>query len=814
MRVRNQLVLLLALLLSILGHAQATASAPHLSVQLVLPPAQIYPGQSFTAGLYFKLEPGWHVYWINAGDSGEPPAIQWSLPAGATAGAMQFPAPKRLPLGPLMDFGYENEVLFPIPMNVAAGFRPEGATAKLGGKITWLVCREVCLPGKATLFVDRPALARPPATPGIVTADQQIIDRLRNTLPQPLPSNDTAKFESTPKGFTLAVETGSRIRSAAFFPFDQNILANAAPQSVQSRPNGLEISLAKDENLRTAPKQLHGLLVLGNGQAFEVHATPGTLALAANSSSTTGFLRIVLLAFAGGIILNLMPCVFPVLFLKGLALVQSSSEERHKLRRHGLVYTLGILVCFWIIVGMLLVLRAAGHNLGWGFQFQSPIFLVLLALLLFFLGLSLAGQFEIGLTLTSAGSGLAAKQGYAGSFFTGVLAVVVATPCTAPLMGAAIGYALANTVAVTITVFTALALGLAAPYLLLAFNPAWTRLLPRPGAWMEVLKQAVSIPLFGTVIWLVWVFNQTAAASSLIFLLIAFLLLAIAGWILGRWPAKSAATASAVIVLIFAVAVPVWALRTLTPSAATRVQDARWQPFTPDLVAKYRSEGKPVFVDFTASWCLSCQVNERVVLDRDDVQQRLQSSGVELVRADWTRHDENHRQRSRRTRTKWRAHLRALFHRPERAASAPAGSPDPRNRPPCARFGATDCRSSSPLRRQTDRLPIPSKSSIGRTHSWSVDSPSLSHSRSASPRTQPASAARLPLSREPTRTVRRIICPIIAGSLSCSNGRIAIVPSQRSSTTAAICRPCRSSGQPKASSGSRFSPPRAESRAI
>ena len=417
-------------------------------------------------------------------------------------------------------------------------------------------------------------------------------------------------------------------------------MANAAPQPVTFPRNGIEISLTKDENLKAAPKELHGLLVLGNGRAYDLHAAPGTLALAANHSSTTALLRIVLISFAGGVILNLMPCVFPVLFLKGLALVQSSAEERGKIRLHGLVYTLGILVSFWIVVGVLLALRAAGHNFGWGFQFQSPLFIVLLALLLFFLGLSLAGQFEIGLTLTSAGSSLAAKQGYAGSFFTGVIAVVVATPCTAPLMGAAIGYALAHSAMVSIVVFTAVALGLAAPYLLLAFNPAWTRLLPRPGAWMEILKQAVSIPIFGTVIWLVWVFNQTVSASSLVFLLTAFLLLAIAGWILGRWPAKAPATVAAVLVLGLAVAVPAWALHVLTPNAATRAQDARWQPFTPELVAKYRAEGKPVFVDFTASWCLSCQVNERVVLDRADVQQRLKSSGVELVRADWTRHDE------------------------------------------------------------------------------------------------------------------------------------------------------------------------------
>ncbi len=646
MRARHSIPLLLCLLLLALRTACAApvASAPHLTVQLVVPPAQIYPGQSFTAGLYFKLDPGWHVYWTNAGDSGEPPSMKWALPSGITAGAMQFPAPTRLPLGPLVDFGYENEVLFPVPINVASDFRPKGGNVTLGGKINWLVCREVCIPGKAELSIDRPALAAPPANPGVVVADQQLIDRFRNTLPQTLPSSDQAKFRATGNGFTLAVETGKRETTAQFFPFDQNILANAAPQPVQPLKNGIELTLTKDENLKAAPDQLHGLLVLDNGRAYEINAVPGALPSATLASPTSGVLRIALLAFVGGIILNLMPCVFPVLFIKGLALVQSSGEDRHKLRQHGIVYTFGILVSFWLVVALLLVLRGAGQQLGWGFQFQSPTFLAFIALLLFFLGLSLAGQFEIGLTLTSAGSGLAAKSGYAGSFFTGVLAVVVATPCTAPFTGAAIGYALANTAFVSFAVFTAMALGLAAPYLLLTFNPSWTRLLPRPGAWMEVLKQAVSIPIFGTVIWLVWVFNQTAGPTGLVALLSAFLLLAIAGWILGRWPAKAPATAAAVIVLLLALALPVFAINKLAPPAANATTatatGTRWEAFTPELVSKYRAQGRPVFVDFTASWCLSCQVNERVVLDRGDVQQRLNSSGVALVRADWTRHDE------------------------------------------------------------------------------------------------------------------------------------------------------------------------------
>jgi thiol:disulfide interchange protein DsbD len=621
----------------------ATATAPHLTVQLVVPPTEIYPGQNFTAGLYFQLEPGWHVYWINAGDSGEPPRIKWTLPEGIAADAMQFPAPKRLPLGPLMDFGYENEVLFPVPMHVSPTFKPTGESATLGGKVDWLVCREVCIPGKATLDVERKALSSPPSSPTFVSADQQLVARLHRTLPQQLPAGMQAKFMPTATGFTLTVITGRHESNAQFFPFDQNQLANAAPQQVTPLNNGLEISLKKDENLQQNLSTLHGLIVLADGNAFEIHAEQGALAAAESSSSDfTGLAKVAGLAFIGGIILNLMPCVFPVLFIKGLSLLQSSQQERHKLRAHGWIYTLGILVSFWIVVTLLLVLRAGGRQLGWGFQFQSPSFIAVIALLLFFLGLSLAGMFEVGLSLTSKGASLAGQHGYAGSFFTGVLAMVVATPCTAPFMGAAIGYALSHSAFVSFVVFTALALGLAAPYLLLTFNPGWTKLLPRPGAWMEILKQATSIPIFATVIWLVWLFAQAAGVTALAGLLAAFLLLAIAGWILGRWPAKSAATATAVVVLALAIALPVFAARKLS-TASTHVNTANnslWEPFSPALVEKYRAQGRPVFIDFAASWCLSCQVNERVILSRSDVQQKLRDAGFALVRADWTNADE------------------------------------------------------------------------------------------------------------------------------------------------------------------------------
>ena len=538
--------------------ASNSADVAHLHVQLVVPAGQLNPGEGVHAGVYFKLEPGWHIYWKNPGDSGEPPHIHWTLPAGITADPLQFPAPKRLPLGPLMDFGYEDEVLFPLDLLVSSNARPGVAT--LHAKVDWLVCREVCIPGKAELEVSR-AVPNTPVEIVYLVSDRGIFNRLVGRLPKPLPDNDKAIFQPAKDGFRLAVETGQREATAEFFPDDQDILDNPAPQKLMPTAKGFVLDLKKDANLVANPAQLKGVLELSGGRAFEIVALPGTVAAAAPSLSWSLLARTSGLAFLGGLLLNLMPCVFPVLFLKGLALVHSGHKELHRLRTHGLVYAAGILVSFWALVAVLLGLRAAGATLGWGFQFQSPVFLALMAGLLFFLGLSLAGQFEIGLTLTSAGGSLAAKQGYTGSFFTGVLAVVVATPCTAPFMGAAIGYALAQPAAVTFAVFTALALGLAAPYVALTLQPAWTRLLPRPGAWMEVLRQAISVPIFVTVIWLAWVLAQAYGAGILAALLASFLLLAIAGWFLGRWPARRWATAVAALILLGVVGLAVFGQR-------------------------------------------------------------------------------------------------------------------------------------------------------------------------------------------------------------------------------------------------------------
>jgi thiol:disulfide interchange protein len=643
----RQIVLILCAGLAAASAAAAPVAGPvraqHLTVELVPLEGSIQPGSSAAVGLHFNLDKGWHVYWVNAGDSGEPPRIKWTLPDGISASAMQFPAPRRLPLGPLMDFGYEDEVLFPMTLTADSTLKAP-STAPLSAHVDWLVCREVCIPGKTDLALPLPVTAQKgPVDP----SRQALFDRFRARLPQPLPSSAKAVFGSTPGGFALAL-TGHPATNAEFFPLEQSQIVNAAPQPVQAVDGGVQISLKKDENFHAQPAHLNGVLLLGDGTAYEIHAPPGALPAAAGGASSAGLvnlLRFCSLAFLGGIILNLMPCVFPVLFIKGLSLVEASRHEHSKVRAHGLVYALGILISFWAVVALLLGLKAGGRQLGWGFQFQSPGFIAVMALLLFFLGLSLAGMFEIGLTVTNTGSSLASRQGYAGSFFTGVLAMVVATPCTAPFMGAAIGFALAQNAGASFAVFTALALGLAAPYVLLTFYPAWMRHLPRPGAWMEVLKQATAVPIFATVIWLVWLFASSAGVDALTALLAALLLLAIAGWILGRWPARRVASVFAVSVIVLAVATPLYALWKFpaadTNSARLGASQSGWEPYSRAAIEQYRAQGRPVFVDFTARWCLSCQVNERAVLNRGDVRRRLRDSGIVLVRADWTKHDES-----------------------------------------------------------------------------------------------------------------------------------------------------------------------------
>ncbi len=639
---------LCALFSSVWAHAQlqevgdggpGPVKSQHITVELVSLAPSVAPAGNLQVGLVITLEEKWHVYWMNAGDAGDPPKIAWSLPQGVTAGPMQFPIPSRLPNGPLMDFGYEDAVAFPVQINIARDLKP--GPVHLDAHVRWLVCREVCIPGKAHLGININV------APG-AAAGQPVgaLGAALNLLPKPLPPDAHFTVKGGKTDLVLTLTTGKREDDAEFYPAEQDQIINAAEQEIDTLPDGVQLRIKRAPELTKLPAELHGLFKLSDEIAYIVAAPviPGEVAEASDSQgrpapATSGVTTMTAIGFAflGGIILNLMPCVFPVLFLKGLALVQSSGEERSRLRSHGLVYTLGILVSFWIIVGALLILRAGGSQAGWGFQLQSPTFIAVLTASLFFFALSLAGQFDLGLSLTGVGGDLAKKQGYTGSFFTGVLATIVATPCTAPLMGAAIGFALAQPAGITFAVFTALGLGLATPYLALSFQPAWTRILPRPGAWMEVLKQLTAVPLFATVIWLVWVYGRLYSSSvsgrgvdHLALLLCCLLLLAIAGWALGKWPAKWGSAIAAVLLAAIGLSIPLY-----QPKDTTLV----WTPYSQQALDQARVSGHPVFIDFTAAWCLSCQVNERVVLKSAEVQKQFSSRHVTLLRADWTQYD-------------------------------------------------------------------------------------------------------------------------------------------------------------------------------
>jgi thiol:disulfide interchange protein DsbD len=663
--------------------------AQHLTVEMVSLGPAIAPGGTQVVGLQLSLEEHWHVYWVNAGDSGEPPHIKWTLPEGITAGAMQFPIPERLPLGPLMDFGYEDIVAFPVTIAAAPGVKP--GPAHLDAMVDWLVCSAVCIPGKAHLGID---LTVQPGAPAIAQEPKVgALGEAMTLIPGPLPAGATFSAVGGAKDFVLTLKDGKQETNAEFYPYPAeptatdkeppDAIVNAAEQKVQPLKDGVRLQVQRSPEMTMLPATMHGVFRLSDTVAYEVTApvvaeaaapagavsSGGTSARGGGSADVTA-LGAIGLAFVGGVILNLMPCVFPVLFIKGLALVQTAGphggRERLHVRQHGLAYALGILVSFWAIVAVLLVLRGTGSQAGWGFQLQSPVFIAVLASFMFFFALSLAGQFDIGLSLTSVGGSLldgqvadggsAQKHGFGGSFLTGVLATVVATPCTAPLMGAAVGFALAQTAGVAFAVFTSLALGLAAPYVLLSWHPAWVRVLPRPGAWMETLKQFTAVPLFATAIWLAWVYGQLYPAdegvSAVALLLACFLLLAVAGWAMGKWPGRWSSAVAAMVLIALGLAIPLsqraqaGVAKPPDPASAASAGGAGaqaaglvWAPYSEAALNAARASGRPVFIDFTAAWCLSCQFNERAVLKAADVEGALRTHNVALLKADWTNED-------------------------------------------------------------------------------------------------------------------------------------------------------------------------------
>ena len=668
----------LALVLgALLAHARAGAQQSadrrdHSSLTVQANVKTIQPGVPFTVALRVTLDPGWHTYWINPGDSGLPFEITWELPAGFTVGPLRWPPPQLLPYPPLMSYGFENELVLVADMTPPSS-TPTDRAVQLRGSAEWLVCADVCLPAAGKVDVSLPVRTTPTITDDVGAAR---IVAARARVPQG--SNDWRLGAwATDSGYVLEATPprGLALPAPYFFVDTIAVVDHARAQRVMRAGAAYRIVIARSPFAEGRAARLRGVLAADVGHqaspsyVVDVAITPPPPRVAANPGAIigpvqeTGGVRraaradtaasrlattpatlapvslAVLFAFLGGLLLNLMPCVFPVLSVKVLSFVEQSGGSARVARQHAFAFGTGVLVSFWALAGTLIALRAAGQELGWGFQLQSPAVVGVLALVLFALALSMSGVFEAGSSLTRLG-GIGRGRGYSDSFLTGLLAVVVATPCTAPFMGSALGYALVQAPLVAFTVFSALGAGLAAPYVIVSSAPALLRRLPRPGPWMETFKQFLAFPLYATVAWLVWVFARQVGVDGSALLLFALIALALAAWIWGRTGIDRRPVMRAVALLVAILGViTVLRASNAAPHVGPATVSDDWEPFSDQRVAELRASNRPIFIDFTAAWCLSCQVNERVALANTSTRRAFAEAHVARLRADWTSRD-------------------------------------------------------------------------------------------------------------------------------------------------------------------------------
>jgi thiol:disulfide interchange protein len=618
----------------------------HVTASLVAETRSIVPGRQLHLALRQQIAPGWHTYWSNPGESGLPTTIDWSLPQDFRAGPIVWPTPERFTAGPVVGYGYKDEVLLPVMIEVPAGLRL-GSSVTLSAHASWLACSDICIPEDAELSISVPVGAVLEPDPNWA----QAFAATRAQTPASNPFPTTASRSDDELILRVATGDATRLQNVIFFPADANVIDDGAPQSVVASAQGLVLALRRDQT-KLPPTLLNGVLVFhdlaaqgaGASRAISISVPIGSAA--PDTYVGLGLMAALLLALAGGIVLNLMPCVLPVLSIKVLALVQHSQSTPREMRLQGIAYAAGVLVSFAMIAGALIGLRAAGAEIGWGFQLQSPIFVTLMIYLLFAVGLNLSGVFSIGSRLSGVGSDLALREGYAGAFFTGTLATLVATPCTAPFMAAAIGYAVTQPWYISLVVLEAIGLGLALPYLVVAFSPRARRLLPRPGIWMLRLKQILAFPVYGTAVWLMFVLSQQAGASGTTAALAGLVLIAFAAWIYdavcvseGQWRSWGVGLSTLAVAGSFALLYLIddGGPSQASPGAAKAGLD--WQPFSQSRFDALRVEGRPIFIDFTAAWCITCKVNERIALADPAVVKAFADGGVAALKADWTRQD-------------------------------------------------------------------------------------------------------------------------------------------------------------------------------
>ncbi|HNT86054.1 MAG TPA: protein-disulfide reductase DsbD family protein [Ottowia sp.] len=657
--------------------ARLLAHAPQ-GVPLGLAP-EAAARQPVWLGLQISHAPDWHTYWKNAGDSGMPTELHWALPPGVLAGDIAWPLPRKIPIGQLANYGYDGTVLLPVPLIITPDYKPSplADSLEIGLKATWLVCRQECIPQDGEFSLKLPlrsstalhgaafeaALASQPAElPGqhaITLADGGRRLALRVTgLPAAVRGQVLELFPETPNIVVTAARLAAPGEAAGERSWSQRWDGETWTADVPVSPDRAEaparmplVLVAGERGWRVTAPVDGAWPALAPVAAMSPALEAALAANAANAGAAppagatpapAGTLALALLgALVGGLVLNLMPCVFPVLAIKVLGFTQHA-EDRRAHRLGGLAYTLGVVLSFLALGALMLALRAAGQQLGWGFQLQSPAVVAALTVLFTVIGLNLAGVFEFGQFVPSRAATLEARHPTVNSFLTGMLAVAVASPCTAPFMGASLGLAVGLPALQALAVFGAIGFGMALPYLAASWWPAVARLLPKPGMWMDTFKKFMAFPMFGTAVWLLWVLGQQTGidgAGALLALLVA---LALVLWALGLRGRSRLLLASVALVVggFLAVAIGPNVIKAAIPSALAAAEPgARWQPWSPERVQTALGDGRPVFVDFTAAWCVTCQYNKKTTLANDEVLQAMDGAKVQTFRADWTRRD-------------------------------------------------------------------------------------------------------------------------------------------------------------------------------
>lgn len=642
-----------------------------IEVELVSASANAVAGETLTLAVRLDPTEHWHTYSRWQGDSGDATALMdWELPAGAVAGELQFPTPTWLPFpgSDLVTFAYEEEIFLPVTVTVPEDYSAESFAASV--YVQWQVCDDICILGEGRVGIELPVRGLSLETE---PKWEQAFTKTFASLPLAQDEHDIQSlFAVGGERISLSFQSDETVfegaRDVWFFPESKRVLKPAPLRDVTLSPGMVQITHEQARRFRVENDSIPGVLAVtganGDTQGYLVSAIPASAAnlssvtaFAANGSASgdgtggPGLLSVIFFALAGGLILNLMPCVFPVLSLKVLSLASKGQSAASEQRLHGIAYTAGIIVTFMLLASILIALRAGGEAVGWAFQLQSPWFVSLLIFLFFSFGLSLSGVFEFGTSFMGLGNNLASKSGYKGSFFTGVLATAVASPCTAPFMGAALGFALSQSWLVAMLVFFFLGLGMALPFLLLSFSPALMKFMPKPGAWMNTFKEFMAFPMYATVLWLLWVLGNQVGVNGMAIVVGACILLAFGLWLLQKrtvvgpfWRNANAVMATiAIVVAFYSLQSPMLETRSMTQAYAGDGDDeymvANYEAFGTARFEELQAEGKPVFINMTAAWCITCLANEQTTLSSERVIQAMADQGITYLKGDWTNQD-------------------------------------------------------------------------------------------------------------------------------------------------------------------------------